>query len=448
MCKEHVDILRSYIDCFPELGPDVRWSPPRIQYRGRWRRLVTVRKRASGLELGCSGGINLRFVPTAERRKSQKPTLLKLIKSHFSPCRLLKVLEKTDRTRHQTAAILRVWIQRNAEFLAVLAVYEQESSELTARLLTALLLWWEELGRTAKRKRAAILIPERWTERVIGIFPLLRLPVVCYKYRLDRGELRQIYPHPAASAEVRSPYVIYPMAEKFPDLLARIRSQHPALDLVFRRGRWELSYLGLPVVWVDPGRALFFDSQEPKPVTGSCLRSLEAHLAEVFYLRSFPPPEADHFYYRFGEERWLESLVMQNHRKIEPEFCDEIYCQVPTWVEGDRKVLDLLTVNRLGRLAVLELKVGKDLSLILQGLDYWERVRHHLRRGDFQKAGYFPGTELAVQSPLLYLFSPLFEFHQVLPVVKKHLNPAIEITCIGINTDWKSGLRLLRRFEL
>ena len=37
-------------------------------------------------------------------------------------------------------------------------------------------------------------------------------------------------------------------------------------------------------------------------------------------------------------------------------------------------MLDLLTVTRGGRLAILELKVDEDLHFPLQGLDYWIRV--------------------------------------------------------------------------
>ena len=38
-------------------------------------------------------------------------------------------------------------------------------------------------------------------------------------------------------------------------------------------------------------------------------------------------------------------------------------------------MLDLLTVDRCGRLLVIELKADEDLHLPLQGLDYWLRVR-------------------------------------------------------------------------
>jgi len=42
---------------------------------------------------------------------------------------------------------------------------------------------------------------------------------------------------------------------------------------------------------------------------------------------------------------------------------------VPSYLDGQRKVLDLLTVTKSGRLAVLELKTERNLDLIFQGLD-------------------------------------------------------------------------------
>ncbi len=54
-------------------------------------------------------------------------------------------------------------------------------------------------------------------------------------------------------------------------------------------------------------------------------------------------------------------------------------------------MIDVLTVNRDGRLAVLELKADEDIHLPLQGIDYWARVAWHHARGEFQKFGYFAG---------------------------------------------------------
>jgi hypothetical protein len=50
------------------------------------------------------------------------------------------------------------------------------------------------------------------------------------------------------------------------------------------------------------------------------------------------------------------------------------YSQVPAFSASDRAMIDVLTVTREGRLAVLELKANEDIHLPLQGIDYWSRV--------------------------------------------------------------------------
>ena len=62
-------------------------------------------------------------------------------------------------------------------------------------------------------------------------------------------------------------------------------------------------------------------------------------------------------------------------------------------------MIDVLTVTREGRLAVLELKANEDIHLPLQGIDYWVRVAWHHGQGEFQKFGYFAGRELSSESP-------------------------------------------------
>ena len=84
---------------------------------------------------------------------------------------------------------------------------------------------------------------------------------------------------------------------------------------------------------------------------------------------------------------------------------------MPAFAGGERGILDLLAVDHAGRLAVVELKASADLHLPLQALDYWIRVKWHLDRGEFGRAGYFPGIELRPEPPRLLLVAPSLEFH-------------------------------------
>lgn len=445
MDLEDVDFLRSYLDSFPELKENLRCCPPSMYWRGRWRAVLGLRKLSSGLEIRCEGAGTVQLSPKAVisyRRGEQKQRLLTLILDFLGPVRNIEILDKTDRNRHQTEAVLRARLRVGETLMVVMAVYEDESSELSSRLLSALVLCWDRLREV---EQIAVFLPDKWSERLVELMPHLTVPVVCYKYRMDTSQIHQIYPTSDHLSKVQSPYVMYPMATEAPKLLADLQAEHPSLDLLFRYGKWELSYRGLPVAWLS-GDYVFFDFVEPKRITR--LSVLLSHIQEVIRLRRFPPPDADHFCFRFGEERWLESLILQDHRKINPSFTNQIYSQVPTWVGGDRKVLDLLTVTRDGRLAVLELKTQKDLNLLFQGLDYWERVDHHRLRRDFGRAGYFAGKNLAAAPPVLYLICPLFEFHHELVVMRRYLRRDFQVRCIGINSNWKRQLQILRHFEL
>ena len=447
MVDQDVDLLLSYLDSFPELEKGFKRSPPELFWRDRWRAVVGVRKLSLGLEIRCAGGGTLHLVPNssvAYARGEHHHQLLSLIETCLGPARRRKVLAKTDRNRHQTAAILRVLLHSGGESVAVLGVYEDESPELSGRILSSLVLWWDGLKEV---DFAAVFLPDNWSERILDWLPYLTVPVVCFKYCLRGRKVRRIYPRSDRFSSIQSPYVIYPMVSKAPRIFWQLNKEFPSLDVLFRRGKWELSFRGLPVAWSDDSGSLLFDLQCPRRLLK--LSSLHEHIRKVVEYRRFPPPFADHFSFRFGEERWLESLVMREHRKISREFAQQIYSQVPTWVGGDRKILDLLTVTNRGRLAVMELKTKKDLNLIFQGLDYWERVEHHRSQCDFGDAGYFAGIDLAEVRPLLYLVSPLFEFHRSLKIIRRYLRKdCLTIRCVGINADWKRGLRILRQFKL
>jgi hypothetical protein len=75
-------------------------------------------------------------------------------------------------------------------------------------------------------------------------------------------------------------------------------------------------------------------------------------------------------------------------------------------------VIDLLAVDRSGRLAVVELKASADLHLPMQALDYWIRVKWHLDRGEFSGDGHFSGVALRDEAPRLLLASPHWSFTQ------------------------------------
>lgn len=150
--------------------------------------------------------------------------------------------------------------------------------------------------------------------------------------------------------------------------------------------------------------------------------------------------------YRLQPERWLECELRRDIAEIEPSIRAEVvYAQVPAFAAGDRGMLDLLTLTRTGRLAVLELKADDDLHLPFQALDYWARVRQLHRDGEFKRHGYFPGIELAEQAPLLYLVAPSLRIHPSTDTVLRHLSAEVPWELIGLNEDWRKRRKVVLR---
>jgi len=121
------------------------------------------------------------------------------------------------------------------------------------------------------------------------------------------------------------------------------------------------------------------------------------------------------------------------------------YSQVPAFSASDRAMIDVLTVTREGRLAVLELKAAEDIHLPLQGIDYWARVAWHHARGEFHKFGYFAGRELAPGAPLLVMVAPVLHVHPATDILLRYISAEIEWTLLGIDERWRKGLKVVFR---
>ena len=150
--------------------------------------------------------------------------------------------------------------------------------------------------------------------------------------------------------------------------------------------------------------------------------------------------------YARGSEAWLESQVRSSIESLDATLHSRpVYGQVPQFAAGERGVIDLLAVDRDGRLAVIELKASQDIHLPLQALDYWMRVKWHLNRREFSQRGYFPGIELRNDPPRLLLVAPALEFHPSAETILRYLSPEVEVERVGVGLEWKRDLRVMFR---
>lgn len=161
--------------------------------------------------------------------------------------------------------------------------------------------------------------------------------------------------------------------------------------------------------------------------------------------RNVAAPDRDALY-RMQPERWLESVLRRDLSVLDPLLGGAlVYSQVPAFASASRTLLDLLTVTRRGRLAVLEIKADDDLHLPLQALDYWVRVRRLHREGSLQRHGYFPGIELSAEDPLLMLVAPALHIHPANESVLRHLSPQVPWEVVAVDEHWREQCRVVLR---
>lgn len=194
--------------------------------------------------------------------------------------------------------------------------------------------------------------------------------------------------------------------------------------------------------------ALHFGLLRKTPAEESSLTEIERMAGELARLRSPEAPDRENPLYRMQPECWLESQIRAHLEEFEPSLLPApVYGQVPAFAGGDRGVLDLVAVERAGRLVVLELKASEDLHLPLQALDYWMRVQWHLERGEFKQRGYFPGIELRKDPPRLLLIAPSLDFHPTTETILRYFSPAVPVERIGLGVEWRKDLKAAFRLS-
>ena len=189
------------------------------------------------------------------------------------------------------------------------------------------------------------------------------------------------------------------------------------------------------------------------PLTDENAGELHELVARLFERRNESGDKRDALY-RMQTERWLENELRRDISLIDAHLdAAYVYTQVPAFAAADRGMLDMLSVGKDGRLAVIELKADEDLHLALQGLDYWVRVRWHHQQnpdaasglGEFQRHGYFGGVRLAEGAPRLYLVAPALRVHPATDIVLRYLSPRVEWTLVALDERWRRQVKVVWR---
>jgi len=400
-----------------------------------------------------------RPAPERERaaaRRAYGGWLRRLLAREFPGGRLEGLSSAADLKRSFSALYTRARLRDGERWWAVVGMNAGESAAPADQLLTYALIWldWNR-ERYPERPWAGLrlFLPEGRAQTTASRLTCLdagRARVELYstdeeEFRCarvderDRGNLES-YLVPARHAEdVRA-------AES--SAVERLRALGPGeIEEVVAAGRNELSlrWRGLEFARSAAGQVSFGVGDRTEPLTRGNFARLEALVERLRRERAGGgSPKSP--YFRLQPERWLESLALATPQVIDPRLAPErLYRQVPAVAAGERAIADLLGATRDGQLIVIELKASTDLHLPLQALDYWLRVRWHQERGELGQFGYFPGVALKPDPPELLLVAPALQFHATTEAVVSYLAPAVRVTLVGLNEDWRRGLKVVFR---
>ncbi len=348
-----------------------------------------------------------------------------------------------------SGAFLRLILHRRGSWFVGVAAGEEEDMRAEA-VLSQLFVHWRkfELSSARRVEEGLLFIPAELADMaarllcdlrsVVKIFCLPDLarfsPAACAPFPL-------LWPSPAVRTELQT--------------LQRALAFPAEVQAVIRNGRdCSFEYLGIPFAVYETDRGEWRLPLRDHEAGGQVTLSGDAALLvreEYQRIREIRRPHArlraDALYQHYSE-RWLESLIVCDPKLLDRDLrSSPVYAQVPAYVTR-RRVIDLVAVTESGRLVVIEVKVQKSLDLLFQGLAYWRIVHEAQQHNAFHENGYFSGVDLSGGPPLLYCVTPLLALHAETRHLASRLRRKVEVYLIGINNDWRGGLKVLRKERL
>lgn len=407
-------------------------------------------------------------LPLDERRRRYAETLSRLITKSFNGARIKRVTIGSNRSSSGVGRYVRLVLKSDGQTVLAVGVGEAESQAgvdgVVAAGLVGLAAFNEKRDGKDKAKRLWFCLPKGRSQTAMERVTLLDVShlgaqIECFE--VDEGGEEMTGVLPVAQDELLNSHpreVIWPGASTPDDKwLERIVNLAP--DLIetrrdSRSGRERFEIKGLEFARMGAGgRAKFgvvggrFEGEANLvALTDTNFGQLEALVREIVRHRSADCVDRRHPFYSLRAEAWLESLLRRDIRRLDATLDERfVYSQIPAWQADERSVIDLLTVNHEGRLAVIEIKAAEDPQLPLQGTDYWLRVEQGRLRNEFKKRGLFEGVAIADRSPLLYLVAPRLRFHRTFETVAQCVSPEIEAYRVGVNANWREGVKVHTR---
>ena len=406
-----------------------------------------------------------RRTPTAKKaaRAAYERMLHRVLERSFPGFEVARLSTTADLEHSFGPVYARGLLQRGNTAWAVLGVNSQELQPTIDASLTFGLLWLQNLRSGSQRAvvEGLKLFLAAGTSSIVKqrMAHLNHAAAKFELYELEEREQEVIRIDCTDTGNVDTRLVRCPqpevVLERFAASITRVLEVAPEAEVVAvapTEVAFRINGLEFARAHLAPGAA-FRNVEEIVFGAGACEVILNEDTSDQFvdWSRAVaegrrPQGTRENPLWRAQPERWLESLAARDiaalDSRLNPEFA---YSQVPAFSSSDRAMIDLLTVTREGRLAVVELKADEDIHLPLQGLDYWARVEWHRSRGEFEKFGYFPGCALSTETPLLLLVAPALRVHPATDTLLRYMSPAIECELLGIGERWREQISVIFR---
>ncbi len=488
MRSAHYAVSESHGRCLVQF-----WS----EERNLLRTVVDVQERAQCLRLttrrmGAAKPQSLELTPTSDRRtptardaarRNYLRLLERVLTRRFVGSKVDGLRSAMDLEHSFGPAYVRGRLLRGTAADAVIGVGEAESAAIVDGILTLGVLWLDHCRQKGDVRRhfggLKVIVPagawrttaERmaWLNHAAADFQLFTLDerseeLAPVEFR-DTGNLESRLVHAfSASAAIercrsgidRLLTLVPPAARERVEVLARSATEVALLlhGLEFAR----VHHGAAANSFARENELTFGAGANETPLTDENEGLCRELCARLFMSRHADGSHTDPLF-RLQPERWLEARLRAGIAELLPGMRgDLLYTQVPALSTGDRGLLDLLTLDRNGRLAVIELKADEDLHLPLQALDYWIRIRalnddRQPTPGNsggrplsaFERQGYFAGAEVSPLPPRLLLAAPALRIHPANEPVLRYFSPQVEWELIALTEHWRRELKVVFR---